>query len=395
MAREGEVPGTAGRYMKNIVAHFSDAFFEGSETFIYQYISHHSRFKPICIAKRFVNLDQFPFPDEDCHTYGKIPQTRMGIRYQELCRKFLGREPLLAGQLKGLEFDLIHAHKGVNGSIVATAKRRMGFPLVTTFYGFDISRRSVLEENKRGYGVLFDVGDLFLSEGPYMRDRLIALGSPAEKTKIQRIAIPVRHIPFRTRKPKRGGEKVVILFAGRFTEKKGLAYLLEALDMVSREREDFELRIVGDGPLRSDIVSTIKERGLEDRVTLLGFLTYKEYLEELGSADLLAQPSVTASDGDSEGGAPTVILEAQAHGVPVVATTHADIPNVVVPGKSALLCPERDVESLTESILLLLSDQNKWVEMGIEGRRFVERYHDIEVEAVRLEDKYADLLKTG
>jgi colanic acid/amylovoran biosynthesis glycosyltransferase len=381
--------------MKRVVAHFSDAFFEASETFIYQYVSRHVRFKPVCIAKRFVNLDQFPFADSDIYVVGKEPGNRAGSYYEWFNRKWLHREPQLARRVRKVEFDIMHAHKGVNGCVVASLKRRRGFPLVTTFYGFDLSKKDVLENNKRGYRYLFREGDLFLVEGPHMRDRLAALGCPPQRTEIQRIAIPVRDIPFRPRQPKRAGEKAVLLFAGRFVEKKGLKYLLAALREVGRERSDFELRIIGDGPLRPDIESAVRTGGLENQVALLGFLPYRDYLEEMASADLFVQPSVTASDGDSEGGAPTVILEAQAHGMPVIATTHADIPNVVVPGGSALLCPERDAGSLAQNILSALNAQEEWAEMGSEGRRFVESYHDIELEVVALEKKYARLLDTG
>jgi len=114
-------------------------------------------------------------------------------------------------------------------------------------------------------------------------------------------------------------------------------------------------------------------------------------LAEIEAADFFLHPSVTAESGDSEG-TPTVILEAQAHGLPVISTYHADIPNIVVPGKSALLSPERDVETLVEHILFLFENQDLWGAMGSCGREFVERYHDIEKEIEELENKYTSLL---
>ena len=110
-------------------------------------------------------------------------------------------------------------------------------------------------------------------------------------------------------------------------------------------------------------------------------------------ADLFLHPSVTADNGDSEGGAPTVILESQAHGMPVISTYHADIPNIVRPNKSALLSNERDVVSLADNILYLLENQDVWANMGLEGRHFVEQYHDIEKEVILLEEKYERLLR--
>jgi len=90
---------------------------------------------------------------------------------------------------------------------------------------------------------------------------------------------------------------------------------------------------------------------------LLGFQSHETCIAEMDAADIFIHPSVTAANGDSEGGAPTTILEAQACGLPVLSTTHADIPNVVVPGGSALLTPERDVDALSVNLLTLINDQ--------------------------------------
>jgi colanic acid/amylovoran biosynthesis glycosyltransferase len=122
-------------------------------------------------------------------------------------------------------------------------------------------------------------------------------------------------------------------------------------------------------------------------------LNYREYLKRVEEADIFLHPSVTASDGDSEGGAPTTILEAQAMGLPVIATEHADIPNVVVPDRSALLSAERDVNGLARNILFLLENQQLWSRMGKTGREFVEQYHDIKKEVLNLEEKYRQVLE--
>lgn len=85
-------------------------------------------------------------------------------------------------------------------------------------------------------------------------------------------------------------------------------------------------------------------------VRLLGFLGYEGYQQQMGEADLFLHPSVTAADGDSEGGAPTAIPEAQVMGLPVTSTLHVDIPHVVAPDESALLSGERDVAGLAVNV---------------------------------------------
>lgn len=104
------------------------------------------------------------------------------------------------------------------------------------------------------------------------------------------------------------------------------------------------------------------------------------------------QPSVTAKNGDSEGGAPTIILEAQACGVPVISTTHADIPYITSQNDSALLSPERDVDNLVDNIRYLFENPKIWLEMGKKGRQHIENFHNVRKEVGALENIYYSFL---
>ena len=150
--------------------------------------------------------------------------------------------------------------------------------------------------------------------------------------------------------------------------------------------------MIGDGPLRHRIQKFIAVYKLEQCVHVnCSFVPYSQYLRLMNEADIFIHPSVTAKDGDSEGGAPTAILEAQAMGMPVLSTVHADIPNIVAPEQSALLSPEKDFEKLSDNLLSLLENQDQWVKMGSIGREFVQQNHDIRKEVVLLEQKYQQL----
>lgn len=377
-----------------VVAHFVyPVFLERSQTFVYQYISHLKQFHPVCLAWRFENLNQFLVPEVDLCT---LSLSKYSIKWFYYClsRHYFMRdaaaEKIAVEFLKKRKAVLIHAHFGTTGVITLKLKKILGVPHITTFYGFDVSKLAVKKRWRKFFKVLFREGDLFLVEGPHMKWRLENIGCPESKIKIQRIAIDLNRIVFKERMPKKN-EKIILIFAGRFVEKKGLIYALQALKEVYNKKRNFEFRIIGDGLLKKRIIKFIKENSMESYVRLLGFLSYKDYLKEMQAADIFIHPSITAKNGDSEGGAPTTILEAQAMGMPVISSYHADIPNVVVPGKSALLSPEKDYRSLAENIIYLIDNQNEWKNMGRIGRDFVEENHNILKEVVKLEIKYSQL----
>ncbi len=270
-------------------------------------------------------------------------------------------------------------------------KKAFGLPLVTTFYGVDMSALPRLAEWKRVYTELFAQGDLFMVEGSHMARALAQLGCPAERIVVQHIGIDTAGIAFAERCVPDSGD-TRILMCGAFREKKGIRYGIEAFAQVARERADVRLVVAGDGPDRPAIERMVEDLGLSCRVDLVGFVGHQRFHELAAGAHLFMAPSCTASDGDNEGGAPTVLLEAQAAGLPVLSTFHADIPEVVLDGVSGLLVPERDSDALAQALKALLSAPADWPEMGDAGRRHMCAEYDIRVLARQLEDTYFSLM---
>jgi len=377
---------------KPIVAHVNGIFFSRTETFIYNYLIKFSRIHPICISARALdNGNLFPFPHADLYTVSHLrftPTWFLSIFFRLITGRWYEIEQILRQRGAGI----IHAHFGPIGSMLVNSKMRLRLPLITNFYGVDLS------PSTKTYGVLsnwrkslFTFGDLFIVEGDHMRQRLIELGCPQEKITIQRIAIPVKTMPWRLR-GKSSNYSPVLLFSGRFIEKKGLLYALAAVEILKKEGKIFKFRIIGDGPQLKQIKQYIDIHNMGSYTRLLGFLDYEDYIKEMNNADIYIQPSISAKNGDIEGGAPTAILEAQAMGIPIVSTYHCDIPNIVLPGQSALLVEERNISSLVKALGSLLENPSQWESMGRIGRNFVEQYHDIDLEVGTLEEKYLHLI---
>jgi len=381
------------------VAHFRQWVFGLTETFLYNQISCAKRATPICIAIERQNVDVFPLETPVIELYSWKP---LAVWMRRLSGRFLRiprhrepgfNHPRTCREIKKHRVSVLHSHFGQTGFELLPVKRRSGLPMVTTFYGHDVSALPRQEKWRRNYSQLFRDGEVFIVEGPEMKNRLEELGCDPRKVQIVKLGICLEKYRFRKRQshqPKHGHR---ILFCGRFTEKKGLKYALKA---VRRSREvlgDIELHIIGDGDLRPQFEAFIDENQMTSYTSLHGSRSHERVIDELQKADLLLAPSVTGSDGDSEGGAPTILLEAQACGVPIVASRHADIPNVVVEGGSALLSNERDDSMLARHILAILQDPPTWSKMGEVGRRFVEQHHDISIQVAALEDVYFQLME--
>ena len=117
---------------------------------------------------------------------------------------------------------------------------------------------------------------------------------------------------------------------------------------------------------------------------MLGFQPYQVLMEQMYKHHIFISPSVTAKDGDTEGGAPVSIIEASASGMPVVSTTHCDIPEVVQYDNQDWLVPEYDVENLVERMKWLIEHKRELGKMLYKERKHLEKEFDARIQGEKL-----------
>lgn len=292
---------------------------------------------------------------------------------------FLGKGP----------YDIIHCQFGTDGlqglyikQVVAqTAK------VVTSFRGFDASK--MVQERPDLYKILFREGDLFLPVSHSLKNLIVQQGCDEAKIVVLPSGINCQNL---TCSPKKvlQGKPIHVMTIARLIEKKGIAYAIEAVDKIVKSGKSILYSIIGEGELRVNLEQLIKERDLKEHVQLLGWKSHEEVIRLLQDAQILIAPSVTAKDGDQEG-IPNAIKEAMALGLPVIATQHSGIPELVEDGVSGFLVRERDADALADRLSCLLDHPEKWGDMGRAGRAKVERDYDMKTLNDRLVELYGQV----
>jgi len=291
-------------------------------------------------------------------------------------------------------YDLIHCHYGRNG-IRGLMLKEIGAiqgKLIVTYYGFDISQY-VQQFGNRVYQQLFVGGDLFCTLSNEMKQHLIELGCDPQKAIIHHIGIDCNKFSFTPRYLQPNGA-IQLASLSRLVEKKGLEYSIRAVARLSQECPKIQYKIVGDGPLKNDLQTLIHDLGVSDNVELLGWKQQHEIVDILNRAHILLAPSVTSKRGDREG-TPVAIMEAMAMGLPVVATQHSGIPELVENEVTGLLVPERDVDALAAALHKLVQQPDRWVEMGYSGRARIEEHYNIDKLNDRLVGIYENLISNS
>ncbi len=373
------------------VMHLKTIWLPRSETFVAAWIEQLADWPALVCAEHFVNLDEFP--PGACHQLRRpsLPRRLLAA----LARRYVGdptlRAPFVADPSL-LAFarraPLLHAHHGEAGPAAWHIARRTGCPLITSFHGRDVAM-AVHHRTAWRYRAVFAGGAAFTAVSQRMVRQLITLGAPAER---------VHYIPTGVLLPAepgvrdRSGDAPRLLAIGRLTAKKGFAVALEALRLLQTSLPGTRLMLIGDGPQRSALHAQAHRDGLEPYVEFCGALPHHATLAALQHADLLLAPSQTAPDGDAEG-APVVLMEALARGVPVVATNHAAIPEVVPDGIAGRLVAERDAAALAAAVVDLWQQPALRHAMGRAGREHVARQFDLRRSAAQLDALYRQVAR--
>jgi len=273
-------------------------------------------------------------------------------------------------------YEIIHCHFGTLANHILLMKElgAINGKLCTTFHGYDIST-FLKNQDADIYQKLFAEGDLFLPISQHWKRKLIKLGCDEDRIKVHRMGIDLSRFEFRKRPVSKNGT-LNILTVARLVEKKGIEYGIKAVAQVLREYPDIVYRIAGDGPLLKKLEGLIQHLKVGENIHLLGPVEQAGVINLMMKSDILLAPSVTAKDGDQEG-IPVVLMEAFGTGLPIISTFHSGIPELVQDGVSGFLVPERDVEGLREKLIDLISKPELRLEMGLAGRKFVEKEYDI------------------
>jgi len=285
-------------------------------------------------------------------------------------------------------YDIVHCQFGPLGELGLLLRDTGVFTgkIITSFRGYDISAY-VRYYGSEIYHDLFRRGDLFLCVSERIKEKLIGLGCDEGKIVVHRSGVDTQKCRSRARVADPNGA-IKILTVARLAEKKGVEYGIRAVSEALKKSQHVEYKIAGDGPLKGKLQSLIAELKVGDKIELVGWKSQGEIADLLEKSDILLAPSVTTENGDEEG-IPGVIMEAFAHGLPVVSTCHAGIPEVVKDGESGFLVPERDVGGLAEKLQSLIAQPGLRAAMGQKGRDFVNEHYNIE----KLNDRLVEMYK--
>jgi len=275
--------------------------------------------------------------------------------------------------------DVILAEFGDAGADVAPVAAEFGIPLVVHFHGHDAHRQTLLtEELLQKYQFMFQSASAVLVVSRFMHRTLVELGCPEHK---------LIYNPYGPR-PKffdiRPDYAPVVLSVGRFTDIKANYLVLMAFQQALQRVPAARLVMAGDGELLETCRTLAKVWGIQDSVDFPGPVPHARVHELFAHARCFVQHSVIPSYGDAEG-TPNTILEASAGGLPVVATRHAGIPDVVVHGETGFLVDERDVAGMADYLVKLLSDANAAASLGDQARQRIGQHFSSAAHIARLQ----------
>jgi len=302
----------------------------------------------------------------------------------------------LRTKLRHQRIDVVHCHFAHIGWHYRTVARRLSAPLVISFYGWDYVRLAQTDAAwGRRLAILFDEAACFLCEGPHGASLLRSQGCPNDKIHVAPLGVDVTSIPF-TERSKHTGELKMVQVAS-FRDKKGHIDTINAFADALDSCPNMSLTFIGatDGPIQDSIKQVVNARGIQKIVTLMPSIAPAALHAQLLDYQIFIHPSRHAEDGDCEGGAPVVLLDAQATGMPVISTTHCDIPQEVIDGQTGLLSQERDVAGLSRAIQTFYAmDQSQYTTFAQAARKHVEMRFDVRNCAAQVEAIYRELTTT-
>jgi colanic acid/amylovoran biosynthesis glycosyltransferase len=379
------------------VASYCTTFLKPEMLHIYRQVTGLQRYQTFVVAKERICEEQFPF--EDVEMVPKKPRKNFIRRFY---LKHIRKLPPIyyRGEMQGLtkifrrrHSDLMHIYFGHTGVHLLPFVESWDKPCIVSFHGADVMLRPHQPEYEKQLKRLLEILPLVLARSHSLRDRLVNLGCPESKIRINRTGIPLDQFAFKPRMMPADGEWRFVQ-ACRLIAKKGINTSLKAFAEFHKRFPKSSFTIAGEGPLKEEIEKEIHGLGLQKAVTLAGFLGQKELCSLYYNSHVFMHPSRKTSDQNQEG-VPNSMLEAMSTGLPVLATLHGGIPEAVIDGGTGFLVPERDDAALLKAMLAITESEDLLYTMGQSASRSVGSEFEQSKAIAKLESFYDEALHIG
>ena len=291
---------------------------------------------------------------------------------------YVNRKSLLCF-IEKMNIKAVMAEYGPTGVAVMDVCEEAGIPLIVHFHGFDAYINNVLEEYKEKYREMFSKAAALIAVSTHMKQQLLAIGAPFEKIYYNTCGVDVKQF----NQGKKQVKEPLFLCVGRFVNKKAPHLAIMSFSYVLKEIPSAKLIMIGDGGLGSSgelyfackqLVSALR---LNHAVEFRGSTSNKEVAEAMKSVSIFIQHSVRPENGDSEG-TPVAVLEACASSLPVVATKHGGINDVIIDGETGYLVNEYDIHAMAARMILLAQNPELAHKLGTAARKRIAENYSME-----------------
>jgi len=345
------------------------------------------------VTKEVQNPERFPFDNIEI-----IPKRRTNLLVHGWL-KFVARRPPIVyrGEYQTLDSllerhgaDLMHIYFGHTGVHLLPFIEQWDKPCVVSFHGADVAQKPEIKDYPAKLRRLFNAVPLVFARSQSLIERLVHLGCPPEKLRINRTGIPLNEFPFADREPPSDGKWRVVQ-ACRLIPKKGVATSLRAFAIFKKDNPGAEFVIAGKGPLQPELEMLAGGLGILRDVHFVGFLSQPKLQQLYASSHLFLHPSEISPNQDQEG-VPNSVLEAMATGLPVVATRHGGIPEAVDHGHTGFLVPEEDHVGLANAMHLITSSPAVFRQMGERAHAAIAERFGQDAQIDQLESFYEEAI---
>ena len=275
------------------------------------------------------------------------------------------------------DFDIIHCHFGTLAQPILRHRRdgALTGKVIVHFRGYDISK-TIRRHGTDFYKDVFASADGFVTNCEYFKRTLASFGCPEELIDVAPSGLDLSAFPFAPNQID-AHRPLRLLTIGRLTEKKGISDGIEALAILRQNGIDARYRVVGEGHLRHSLEEQVRALNLQDYVEMPGLMKHDDIMTEFAQADIFLAPSVTSFEGDQDAPVNT-LKEAMALGVPVVATDHGGIPELVIHEKTGLIAPEHSPEDLARNVIRYTQETDLVSRLLVAARDEVEQKWSLE-----------------